>query len=474
MKRFKFLLLLAIIFLGLLGHNVQPAKSQSSEQLPVYIVQAGDTLNSIAIRFGISTTDIINANGISDPNLLGAGAQLLIPGLEGMSGILSTQTVTLGDSLSSLSLSYQVPQPKLITLNRITSPSELYVGANLIIPQDPDNGTNQHPSVQQNSQTILDTASSHGINPWQFTLANNLTSPWLNLPGDQFALPVTGSQPSQQTIDSSISQVKLPNLPFVQGSTTSILVKSNFPITLSGSLGKWPLNFFPVAENEYVALQGIYRMTQPGIYPLTISGSSTQGHSFTFEQPVIIAPMIAIYDYSLSVDPVTIDKNNTQPEDDLVKSIVQVVSDEKYWANSFSPPIDIPQGYLIFPDCTTSRYGNLRSYNNGPYNYFHTGLDLSACGNNLNVYAAAPGKVVFAELLTVRGNYVVIDHGWGIYSAYGHLSEISVSVGDVVDTGQLIGLIGATGRVDGPHLHWEVWVNTVQVDPLDWLNYIYP
>jgi len=82
--------------------------------------------------------------------------------------------------------------------------------------------------------------------------------------------------------------------------------------------------------------------------------------------------------------------------------------------------------------------------------------------------------VVFAGPLTVRGNATIIDHGWGVYSAYMHQSEILVEQGDRVEAGELIGRVGATGRVEGPHLHWEVWAGGVQVDPLDWLSEVFP
>ncbi len=74
----------------------------------------------------------------------------------------------------------------------------------------------------------------------------------------------------------------------------------------------------------------------------------------------------------------------------------------------------------------------------------------------------------------MRGIATIIDHGWGVYSGIWHQSKTVVKVGDMVDTGQLIGEIGGTGRVTGPHLHWEVWANGVQVEPLDWLENLYP
>ena len=67
----------------------------------------------------------------------------------------------------------------------------------------------------------------------------------------------------------------------------------------------------------------------------------------------------------------------------------------------------------------------------------------------MNIYAPAPGVVVYTGTLTVRGNSVVIDHGWGVYTGYWHQKEIMVKVGDKVEPGQIIGQIGATGRVTG-------------------------
>ena len=84
------------------------------------------------------------------------------------------------------------------------------------------------------------------------------------------------------------------------------------------------------------------------------------------------------------------------------------------------------------------------------------------------------GKVVFTGLLTVRGNATIIDHGWGVYSGFYHQSKILVKVGDTVTPGQIIGEIGGTGRVTGPHLHWDLFINGIQVNPLDWLDRAYP
>ena len=105
--------------------------------------------------------------------------------------------------------------------------------------------------------------------------------------------------------------------------------------------------------------------------------------------------------------------------------------------------------------------------------YFHSGLDF--CGREgTELYAPASGKVDFTGLLTVHGNATVIDHGWGVYTAYDHQSEILVKPGELVEPGRLIGRGGSTGRTTGPHLHWEVWVGGVQVDPVEWLEKPFP
>ena len=77
---------------------------------------------------------------------------------------------------------------------------------------------------------------------------------------------------------------------------------------------------------------------------------------------------------------------------------------------------------------------------------------------------------MFSGPLEVRGNAVFIDHGWGVFSGIFHQSETNVTAGDYLEAGQLVGQIGGTGRVTGPHLHYEIWVNGVRVQPLDWLD----
>jgi murein DD-endopeptidase MepM/ murein hydrolase activator NlpD len=114
-------------------------------------------------------------------------------------------------------------------------------------------------------------------------------------------------------------------------------------------------------------------------------------------------------------------------------------------------------------------YGIARSYNNGPVSSYHHGTDFLGDEGD-PVYAAADGVVAFADHLDVRGNTIYIDHGAGLISGYHHLSAINVTAGETVSAGQLIGAIGATGLVTGPHLHWEVIIRGVEIDGKLWLE----
>jgi len=117
---------------------------------------------------------------------------------------------------------------------------------------------------------------------------------------------------------------------------------------------------------------------------------------------------------------------------------------------------DLPDKCWEIPTKSTlsSGYGSPRTLPDGQQ-YYHTGTDLRA-GEGAEVKASQDGEVVFAAPLIVTGNMVMIYHGSGVYSKYMHLSKIDVNVGDKVKKGQHIGEAGHTGRVTGPHLHWEI------------------
>ncbi|MFZ9594701.1 MAG: M23 family metallopeptidase [Bdellovibrionia bacterium] len=138
-----------------------------------------------------------------------------------------------------------------------------------------------------------------------------------------------------------------------------------------------------------------------------------------------------------------------------VAQIYQSVTREKHWRKPFVLPIQ---------SSVTSPFGSKRIYNGRLKNY-HPGMDLRA-PMLTPVYASAPGRVVLAKDLFYTGHTVMIDHGYGVITLYAHMNELKVQAGALVDEKQLLGLSGKTGRVSGPHLHWQAVVNRVKVNPL--------
>ena len=461
-----FLILLTLIFALAL---YSPAAAQDGGQdEPYYIVQEGDSLWQIAERFGVTIEDLQQANNISEPGEVVIGTRIVIPGLSGVSGRLDTITISYGETLRSLSRRYGVSELTLARLNRLVSPAELYAGAPLIVPVTEINTSlfTKRTSLIA-GQSLLELAVLRGEDPWSLTLGNNLPGTWAAVRGDVLRVSDVSQESMASGLPEPITRVEIDPLQTVQGGTTVIKVLAPEGTRMRGVLADRNLNFFP-QEYGYVALQGIHALLSPGLYPLTLEGELPSGERFAFSQNIVVQDADFAYDPSLEVDPATVDPAVTKPEADLWTSLGVAVSPEKMWDGLFASPVPAD-----FKNCWTSLFGTRRSYNGGPYDSFHSGLDF--CGQvGTELYAVAPGKVLYTNTLIVRGGVVVIDHGWGVYTAYDHISKILVQPGEIVQPGQVIALGGATGRTTGPHLHWEVWVGGVQVNPVEWLNKSFP
>jgi murein DD-endopeptidase MepM/ murein hydrolase activator NlpD len=475
MHRTAFALVAAVlIFLGSSPALAQdptgtPGPTNTPVSGPTYIIQSGDSLTLIASRFGVSLADLMAANFLTDPNEIFIGQPLIIPGLEGITGYLVTDSIEYGDTLRSMARRHETDLTLLHQLNKITSPAELYVGSGLVFPKasQDDASFTRHTSIA-GGETLLEAAVRSGSDIWTMAGVNSLSGSWDAIPTDALFLPGEPAEGDRTSgLPPALKSVDLRDLPFTQGKTAEITVSTDPGVQLSGVLVDKPLHFFPNEDGTQVALQGVHALLEPGPHPLRIEATLPDGSQQAFEQNVLIASGFYPQDPMLAVPPDTLDPAVTEPELQQVMSLVTPATVAKQWQGLF----DTPAPWSV--DCYQSRFGNRRAYNGGPYDSVHSGLDFCG-GEGLPITAPADGTVVFAGPLTVRGNATIIDHGWGVYSGYWHQSEIQVQAGDHVTKGQQIGLVGGTGRATGAHLHWEVWANGVQVDPMDWLNQVYP
>jgi murein DD-endopeptidase MepM/ murein hydrolase activator NlpD len=442
----------------------------AQESGPIYIVQTGDTLTYIAGVFGTTIEALVVANDIDDPSLLIPGTELVIPGYEDISGVLTFREVDYGENLVSLSLRYGVSIDGLARLNRLVSPGQLYAGQPLIVPEKDEAASDiPHASLHlpKLGESKLEMAVRTGINPWSLsTLGKGGIKLWI-VPGVPVVSPEgegwSGALPYPYT------GVTIDPLLTVQGRTTIFHVGLNESGWVSGRLGDRQLHFFSQDDGNYVALQGIHAMENPGLYTCELDLYTTEGGEliYAFSQPIRVLDGGYGFENINGVPAETIDPEVTGPERAMVEGLLAEATKEKYWENPFQFPSD------YYTESFVSIFGTRRSYNWGAFDFYHTGLDLYG-SNGLPILAPAPGRVVFAGPLIVRGNATYIEHGWGVYSGYFHQSKIYVSVGDLVEIGQVIGEVGGTGRSTGPHLHWEIWAGGVPVDPLEWVEKVFP
>ncbi len=466
---------LFITLLSIFAFTSQPAQAQEGPTGPVYVVQPGDSLSSIASRFSVSLTELMAANKITDANSLDVGQQLVIPGLEGIAGTLSTNVINFGDSYRSLMRRTQVPQTLFKKLNHVVSPSEFYVGVSMIVPVA--TGTqNLNTRISPGAgESLLEMAVKQNTDTWTLSHYNSLQGSWDGLPGDTlFAPGGNGENGSASSgLPSAFLSAEIRDLPLKQGGTGVITVKTEPGVVLGGILVDHQLHFFPAEDGTQIALQGVHALLEPGIYSLRVDATLPDGSAQSYEQSVLIISGNYPDDPLLYVDAATIDPASTEPELQQLIDITVPSNPTKYWSGEFLSPASQYAEATYF----TSRFGSRRTYigtgTDLSIQGFHTGLDFGG-GTGLPITAPARGKVIVAEIWTVRGGTTIIDHGWGVYSGFWHQSKFYVQVGDIVEQGQVIGEVGGTGRVTGPHLHWDLWVNGIQVDPLDWLIQAYP
>ena len=205
-------------------------------------------------------------------------------------------------------------------------------------------------------------------------------------------------------------------------------------------------------------LIGIDLAVQPGRYAVEIAA----GEARTTRELVVLARRFPTRRLTVNPDLVN------PPAEARARIEQETLELERAWQQSAVAPLWAGPFVRPVPDAANSAFGT-RSFYNGQARTPHGGADFSS-PEGTPIQSPNGGRVVIAGSRYFTGGTVVIDHGLGVFSLFAHLSRIDVAAGDEVTSGAVVGRVGATGRVTGPHLHWAVRINGARVDPLSLLS----
>lgn len=255
------------------------------------------------------------------------------------------------------------------------------------------------------------------------------------------------------------AQIALTSAQVVQGHTGAVRVTTNLVCRVWGALGDQPLTFVSQDGTHHLALFGIGAMATPGTRPLRVAARAKGGQQVTLatqlsvvegnygQETLYFAPEIAKL-----LAPEIRERERLR-----ITRVFSTFTPQIYWEGVFDWPI---AGRITSPFGTRRQYGDL-------FSSYHSGIDIVGQDTKI-VRSAGAGVVVLAEELEIHGRAVIIDHGGGVLSGYFHLDQIEVKVGQQVDKGDPLGVMGSTGLSTGPHLHWELRVGGVAVAPEEW------
>lgn len=253
-----------------------------------------------------------------------------------------------------------------------------------------------------------------------------------------------------------------------QGSLLLAEVRSAKPLgDVSGKWSERDVPFWKDGDKEHAgrdvrrALLGVDLEKPAGRYSITVTVQTQSGEKMGCSATVEVkeghfaAENLTVKKQFVEPDPEQLAR--AEAETKRLREIYDHVTPERLWDGKFRVPLD--------GEFKGTNFGRRRVLNGKPGSP-HGGVDFPA-PTGTPVHAAQSGRVVLAEELFFSGNTVIVDHGFGIYTFYCHFSEIDAKVGDTVEAGTVVGKVGATGRVTGPHLHWGLTVERARVNALD-------
>ncbi len=272
---------------------------------------------------------------------------------------------------------------------------------------------------------------------------------------------------ASMTLTAASLQVSHEARSLAQGEAVLLTVASDIPLDrVSAEVfdKEFPL-FSEGDETSWKGIVAIDLACRPGSYDVKVRGWTENGSSPAGEKShTLRVESKEFAERRLKVDqkyvsPPQAEMERINREAALTKELFTLTTPEKYWAGDFRTP---------GPGGSTSPFGRKNFVNDEPRSP-HSGVDLrGAVGTP--VKAPASGRIIMAEDLYFAGNTLMIDHGFGMISYLCHLYEIKAGEGKEVRQGEVIGIVGATGRVTGPHLHWTVKILEQRIDPLSLLE----
>lgn len=219
-----------------------------------------------------------------------------------------------------------------------------------------------------------------------------------------------------------------------------------------------------VKENDrFFTILPVATRAPAGAVPITIAIADADGHPALLREAQVTVEEVAwpVEDLTLANDDATLLQETVVQENQRILDEVQRQrTPERLWRGYFALPA---------PTAITGIFGAQRSYNGALTSDFHSGLDLAGEVGN-PVTAPNSGVVLWVGETARRGTGLIIDHGGGVLSGYWHLNRVLVEPGTTVRQGGLLAEIGDSGLSTGPHLHFEIVVHGVPVDPLPWLR----
>lgn len=250
-------------------------------------------------------------------------------------------------------------------------------------------------------------------------------------------------------------RVELSSTKVGQGHPFFVKLTSSRAVSASATFEERTIPLY-LSGNAYWGTFGISRLATLGARTLLVNARDAAGAAANER---IAFEVVATQFPAMTIDaiPTAFDPTEFVKERNFLAPIWNAVSPHQLWSGLFMKPVN---GDI------TSPFGEIRIWKDGSRDS-HEGTDFGG-SMGTPVYAANDGVVALAQPLVVRGNVVIIDHGLGIHTGYYHLSEILVKKNEPVKKGQLIGKLGATGRVTGAHLHWDMVVGGFNVDAMEW------